>query len=327
MGKQAPAAPDYRGAAEETAQADVQANRPNQTNAFNSTMQWTVGPDGRAQATQGFGGPFAGLAASLQQQAADMGGPMDWGQFGEMPTGDAARQQAIDAAYGQSSSRLTPMFGQREDALRERLLNQGVGEGSEAYRNAMDTFGRERNDAFQGAMNAAIGQGTQAGQAIFQQGMQGRQQAMAEALRRRGQPLSELQALQGFLAQPGFAQVQGPNFLNAAGMAGNYGLQAFDATNRANADFYGGLMDLLKSGAGAAVALSDARAKQGIVRLPVEALPGVPLAVWRYRPEYGPPGLRLGVVAQDLEKVAPQYVSRREDGMRLVDYGFLGAHV
>lgn len=333
MGKSAPPSQDYRGAALETAEAGARINRPNQANAFGSTTQWSIGPDGTPQVTQGFGGPFAGLATGLQQQAAQAGAsPLDFSQFGELGTGDTARQQAIDAAYGQSASRLNPMFEQREAAERSRLLNAGIPEGSQAFNTAMGNFARERNDAFQGALNSAIGQGTQAGQAVFQQNLQGRQQAISEALRRRGQPLQELQALQGFLGQPNFAQAAGPNLLGAAQAQDQYGLDAWRLGNEANADVFSGVAELLgglgKGAAGAAslaplLAVSDERAKEDVHRLPLEVLPGVPLATWRYRPGYGPDGVHVGVIAQDLERVAPAYVSRRADGMRLVNYAFL----
>lgn len=323
MGKQAPSSPDFKGAAQETARQGAQLNRPNTANAFGAGTNWTTGPDGTPQLTQTLGGGLGQAATGLQQQAAGLGTGMDWNQFGAMPTGDAARQQAIDAAYGQSASRLNPMFEQRENAERSRLLNSGIPEGSEAYNNAMSNLSRDRNDAYQGALNSAIGQGTAAGQAIFNQGLQGRQQSISEALRRRGQPLEELAQLQGFTQQPGFNQVQGPNLLGAAQMGGQYGLDAWRSGNQANSDLAGGIFDLLRSGVGIAGMLSDERAKEDVRRLAVEVLPGVPLATWRYREGYGPPGLHIGVVAQDAEKVAPHAVSRRADGMRVVNYALL----
>lgn len=70
--------------------------------------------------------------------------------------------------------------------------------------------------------------------------------------------------------------------------------------------------------------LSDERAKTNIERLDSDAIPGVPWATWDYLSEYG--GVRgFGVVAQDLEKVAPQFVTTRPDGLKVVDYSFLEA--
>ena len=325
MGKQAPASGDFRGAAQETSDAAAKLNRPDQTNAFGSSIQWETGPDGKPRQVQSYGGPLAGTVEGLQQQAAGQATPMDWSQFGTLGTGDEARQQAIDAAYNQSASRLNPMFQQREEAERARLLNSGVPESSELFRNTMQGFNQQRNDAYQGALNSAIGQGTQAGQAVFNQNMQARQQQIAEALRRRGMPIQELQQLQGFLAQPGFSQIAGPDLLGATQAGADYGLRQFEASNRANADTIGGVLQFLQSIGGAAALVSDERAKEDVQRLALEVLPGVPLATWRYKPGYGAPGLHVGVIAQDLEAAgASEFVHTRDDGLKMVDYSFLG---
>lgn len=148
---------------------------------------------------KGDGNPPPDYQGALQQQ----GAPIDWNSFGKVGTGEQARDQAINAAYGQATSRLDPMWNQREDRAHTRLLNQGLDQTSEAYRTSMEGLGRERNDAYTSALNSAIGQGTQAGQGIFNQGMMSRQQSIAEALRRRMQPLDELEKLQGLYSGQG----------------------------------------------------------------------------------------------------------------------------
>lgn len=89
-------------------------------------------------------------------------------------------------------------------------------------------------------------------------------------------------------------------------------------------DMYGNAV----SGGGAALASvatkSDERTKTNIVRHAAEALPGVPFASWDYLPEHGGQP-SFGVIAQDLEKVAPQFVHVGADGFRRVDYSFLEA--
>lgn len=86
---------------------------------------------------------------------------------------NAVRQQAIDAA----NSRLQPQFAQQEDALRTRLLNSGIPEGSEAWNRAYQQMNQSQNDA---RMQALLNAEALTGQAIQQTG----------ALR--GIPLSEL---------------------------------------------------------------------------------------------------------------------------------------
>jgi hypothetical protein len=321
-----PAPQDYLGAAQRTQQSNQQAtnaqtaaNRPNQSNPF-SSVTWTQGPGGWQQNTQ-FTGPLAGLSAGLQQQAADaMSKPFSLDGLPALGGGEAARQQAIDAAYGEASKRLTPQFEQQEQALRSRLLGQGLAEGSEAYNNALKDFGAQRNDAFNSALSGAIGQGTAAGNAIFNNNLAARQQGMSELLRQRGQAFGELQGLQGFTQQQGFSQAGnagGVDFTGAAQLGGAQDWMRYlkDQQNTADA-IRGGGQAVGMAAQLLPFFLSDERAKQDVVRLPVEAIVGVPLAHWRYLPEHGDASvLYVGVLAQDLQRVAPEHVRARGDGM------------
>lgn len=68
----------------------------------------------------------------------------------------AERQRVEDAVYGRATSNLDPQYQQREDAMRTRLLNSGNTEGSEAWKNEMGNFERERSGAYDQARNSAI---------------------------------------------------------------------------------------------------------------------------------------------------------------------------
>lgn len=154
------------------------ANRPDVNGPFGST-DWTKNADGTWSMSQGFNGQLGGASNSLQQQMADaLSRPA--------MTGDQARDQAINGAYSQATSRLDPMWNQREEQMRTRLLNQGLDPQSEAYANALSQFGRDRNDAYSSAMNGAIGQGTVAGQATFNMNQQARSQPLQDMLGMRG---------------------------------------------------------------------------------------------------------------------------------------------
>lgn len=313
--KNAPASPDFQGVANQ----ETQANRPNQQNAFGSSVGWQQGPDGQWTQSQQFGGPWAGLAGGLQGQAAqNMSTPFSFG--GQVGTGDAARNQAVDAMYGQATSRLNPQWEQRESQMRTQLLNQGLDPSSEAYRTAMSDMGQQRNDAYGSAMNSAIGMGQQAGDSVFRNNMMSHQQNLADALRQRQMPMQELGMMSGFLGQQGFNQA---NLMPAAMAQGNYDMNAWQAENQAKADVWGNLMSLGGQLGAAGIMASDERMKTDIRRLPFEAIPGVPFATWKWKPEYEGSGHTTGVIAQDLEKVAPQFIHHREDGMKLVDYSFL----
>ena len=130
-GGEAPGVPDFMGAVDAQAGAardlsreQTQANRPNQSGPFGSS-QWTQGPDGQWTQQTSLNGPYAQAAAGYGQQMADQAGQ-------PLPDGSAARDQAIDAAYGQATSRLDPQWSSRATALQSQLANQGLAPGSEA---------------------------------------------------------------------------------------------------------------------------------------------------------------------------------------------------
>jgi len=266
-------APDYKGAAEAQGQSSIDAinaqttaNRPN-INTPAGSMKWennngnwsgtlSLDPVGQRafdsqrqiQANQ------QGLAQSLQGQAAQtLGTPMDWSQLPKAPNAENARTDAINATYGQMTSRMDPQWDRRQNSLNTQLINQGLDPNSEAAKNAQSDFGRDRNDAYQGAMNNAVQQGASAAQQMFGMGLAQRQQGVSEALQQRGQTLNEMQAVQngqqvGMPSMPGFSQAsaaQPTNYLGAAQSQGQY--------NLANQQLQQQLMgDALQAGGGAA---------------------------------------------------------------------------
>lgn len=325
FGKNAPAPPDYMGLAQQQAQASqqatnqqTQANRPNQYTP-NASSTWQQGPDGQWSQQLGFSGPLAGANSALQQQAANsLSTPFSLSSLGTLGTGDDARNQAIEGAYSQATSRLDPAFQQRENAMRTRLLNQGLQEGSAAYKRAMGQFGQERNDAYTSAMNMAIGQGTAAGDSAFRNNLASRQQGLEELLRQRSQPLAELQGMQNLMQMPSFNQAgraETPQLLQAGGMQDAADNRFYENNQQRWSDNIGSVLSMLQKGA-QMYAMSDERAKTEVQRLNQEAIPGVPLATFRYRPEMGLGTTRhLGIIAQDLQRVRPEAVRKREDGL------------
>lgn len=316
--KNAPPPADYMGLAKEQGaqqrgllDQQTRANRPNQSTPYASS-EWAQGPDGQWSQRVGFNGPMKGLNESLQQQASDaMSKPFSLDGLTQITDGAAARDQAINAAYGQAESRLNPRFSRARDAERTRLLNQGLAEGSEAYNRAMSELGNQENDAYNQAQFSAIGQGTQAGQALFNQSMAQRQQGLAELLRQRGQAMGELQGMQGMLQMPGFNSAglgQADNLMQAGGLADAGAFRNWQANNQAQADFWNSIMQL--GSTVGQLAASDEGVKQNVNRLSAEAMPGVPYATFEYEAGYGEPGTTyLGVLAQDLQAVAPEYVT------------------
>lgn len=300
------------------------ANRPDVNTPW-ASQKWNVDQNGNWTQGVALDGFLGSASNDLQGRVADYAhNPFDFSQFGKAGTGDEARNQAIDSAYKQSTSRLDPQWQQREDQTRTMLLNQGLTPGTEAFNQAMSSMGRERNDAYSSAMSGAIGQGTAAGDSAFRNNMTSRQQSIQEALMGRAMPMQELQQLRGFTDMPGSqgASMGGaPNYLNAAIAGQNANMQG----QQMNASNNSAFMQFLASiGMIGATAASDARVKDNIRPLGFDAMPGVPFVTWTWKPEFSADRRRqAGVLAQDLEKVAPKYVSARADGLKLVDYGFL----
>lgn len=201
-GGSAPSTPDFMGIANQ----QTRDNRPNQSTPFGSST-WSQGPDGSWSQN-------VSLNPSLQAGADRLMGQI--GSQGPLGTGDDARRQAIDAAYGQMQSRLDPQWQQRQGSTEAQLANEGLSRGDQGYQTAMGNLGRERTDAYDSAMRGAIREGTAAQQATF-----------AENLAAQMAPYQQLGMLQGNTQMPGFAQ----SSLLPAAMAGyqgdlqNFGIQ------------------------------------------------------------------------------------------------------
>lgn len=93
-----------------------------------------------------------------------------------------ARKQVQDTLYNQQASYLDPQYQQADNALRTRLANQGITEGSEAWRNSVDEFNRDKERNYQSARNAAITGGGSEMSNLAQMALANRGQMANEAL-------------------------------------------------------------------------------------------------------------------------------------------------
>lgn len=128
----------------------------------------------------------------------------------------AALNQQQNAVYGQMASRLDPQWSQAQEQLQSQLANQGVAQGSEAYNEAMDSFNRQKTDAYQTASNNAVSAGNALQNQLFGQGLQAGYFG----------DLAQNQAFNQLLQQAGFTnQAIGQNFGQNL-QAGQFGNQA-----------------------------------------------------------------------------------------------------
>lgn len=247
----------------------------------------------------------------------------------QFSTEDAATQQAnAEAAY---MARLNPQFSQDEEAMRTRLINQGIGQGSQAYQREMDVFNQMKNDA----RSQAVLAGQQYGSNAQQQALQRRNQGISEYDAQRNAPLNE------YIGLTSGVQVQNPQFSSQ----GYQGAQGTDVAGLINQNYQNqmsqynakqagsnntmsslfGLGGSLLGAAGNAggfaslFALSDERLKDNIELVGKEK--GHNIYEFDYRDGSG---RFRGVMAQDVIKTDPDAVMTMPNGYMAVNYDKLG---
>jgi hypothetical protein len=135
--------------------------------------------------------------------------------------------------YELGSKRLDPRFERESASLETDLINRGIRPGSEAYKTMRGQFSEGKNDAYNQLL------------------LTGRNQAVAEALTERNQPLAELNALRGgyevadqnYVNTP-TAGVAPTDTLGANQMALNQQNQQFQAEQNQNNALMSGLFGL-----------------------------------------------------------------------------------
>lgn len=203
-GNQAPAAPDYTGAAQATAQGNLEAaraaaaaNRVNQITPYGNLNYAVTGSDP-------YGNPTWTATQTLspaQQRLLDIQNELSIGQGELGKTGlkyvgqqlanpfDVSQLPSIGINPSETYSdaimrRLAPTLQQQNEQLEQQLANQGIPIGSEAYNRAKMSLSQRQNDLMLGAQT----QGLQAG-------LSARQQQLGELAYRRNEPLNILNAL------------------------------------------------------------------------------------------------------------------------------------
>jgi hypothetical protein len=242
-----PPPPDPRVVAEaqtksnkETAVANAYLNRIDQTGPTGSSTYQVVGtnPDGTpkfAQSTQ-FSAPVQGLfdsSMAMNKGIADTGVQQIAGIQQQYAKPLDLNTEVENKIAQFQSARLDPSLQQQDEALRNRLTNQGFREGTEGWDRAMTRQGQIANDARNSMWLGA------------------RQQGVNEAMLQRQQPLAEFNAIRtGAMPQtPQFAgvpQTQQAN-TNIAGIySDNYNqqMQAYKAEQESSNAFMGGLFGL-----------------------------------------------------------------------------------
>lgn len=234
----------------------------------------------------------------------------------QMPgTGDfsADRDALTNAVYSRYTRYLDPRMERGEEALRTRLANQGVMEGSEAYKNAFADFNEQRDMTYGDIYDRAIRAGSDEQSRLFGLGERAHAQGIADYERERYAPVREigyLDAMDPTVPQFGATPNVGVNPVDIAGMMQNqYNVNAQQRNNLLSGLF----------GLGGAAIMSDRRTKRDIERIGVLDS-GIPVYRYRY---VGDTKLQVGVMADEVEQINPGAVVTGDDGFKRVNYGML----
>lgn len=318
----APATPDYKGAAEATAAG----NRVNQYTPYGSLTYSQSGQDPQGnpiydqrvnlspvgqQLLDAQNNTSLGLAG-LQGQGLNA----VRGLFGNLPSASQLTPSPINpgqTAQDAIMARVNPMLNRQQDRMNNQLANQGIGIGSEAYTNAQKDFGQQANDAYSQAALQGINVGQQA-----------RQQGMNEQGFYSQMPINLLNAVRtgSQVNNPTFgATAPGANYSQAAAQQGQGALNQYNAQVGNANSMMGGLMNL----GGMYLRGSDLGIKQDVKKLHDDPR-GFGVYEFFYKPEHRDTwghGLHVGVIAQEVQRVKPEAVHRHPAGYLMVDYGAL----
>jgi hypothetical protein len=261
----APPPPDYTAAARETASGNLDAaraataaNRVNQVTPYGRLDYSITGEDP-------YGNPTWTATQSLspdQQQLLDYQNQTSMGlgrlagqglgyveemlktpfDTSRLPSTGFNPSQSYQDAYMQ---RLAPQIQQGQEQLAQRLANQGIQIGSDAYDRAMMNQAQRENDLLLGATTQGFGVGQQA-----------RQSALQEQAYLRNEPLNTLSAVRTgsqvtgpqFVNSAQQATTQGPDLLGAAQMTNNAQMGAYNAGQAGQNSMTSGLMGLAGAG-------------------------------------------------------------------------------
>ena len=181
----------------------------------------TVGPGPEQQGAANFFGPSYGIQQGIEGVGLPTFGSDATVQQGvvfsnlpDLPQDfNALRTNVEDAMFQRGRRLMEPQFGRQEDALRDRLANQGLPQSSDAFLDQYDQFNTNRNLAYQDLSDRSVLMGGQEASRQFANALAGRQQGVGEIMSQ-GQFANQAagqqfgQDLSGFGANLGAANAQ-----------------------------------------------------------------------------------------------------------------------
>ena len=218
------------------------------------------------------------------------------GVLGNLFGGTNADKQAADSVYSAFSDRYEPIFERQTNNLQDRLANQGIPVGSEAYSRAMSDMSQTQNDARQQAMYQAQQAGQQA---------------------RNNEIQNNLSIFSAFNPLNGYAGSSAQGSTAMYDNLYNSQVNAYNAQQQAAQNMAQGWLNLGSAGLNFGMGLfSDARIKENL-RPVGQLFNGLTVYAFNFP---GEAVTRIGLVAQEVQQQIPQAVSQTEEGLLMVDY-------
>lgn len=224
------------------------------------------------------------------------------GVLGNLFGGSNADKQSADSVFKAFSDRYQPIFERQSNNLQDRLVNQGIPVGSEAYSRAMSDMSQTQNDALQQAAYQSV-----------QAGQQARNNEIANNL----SIFSAFNPLNTYTGST--AQGSTSMYDNAY----NSQLAQFQAQQQAKQNMANGWLNLgTQAGLGMLGMLpsswlsSDARIKENL-RPVGQLFNGLTVYAFNFP---GEQTTRIGLVAQEVQQLIPEAVTETDEGLLAVNY-------
>ena len=220
---------------------------------------------------------------------------------------DDARKRAEEATYNSYTSLLAPEFARQTNNLETRLQNQGIGVGSNAYNNAMNTLLKNQNDTYNNAAYNSV----LAGQNAYSQSLNNAINAGTSGNSAQRNYLSQI------LAQLQNSYSGYDNAMNIYNIQNPSDARISNAKqSNSSAQINTGKQFLGNALSAAAMMFSDVRLKENL--RPVGRLDnGLTVYCFNFA---GSKVSQLGLLAQEVAEVIPEAVFEDENGYLMLNY-------
>lgn len=183
---------------------------------------------------------------ALDQFAGNLSTPYSLGGTPQV-AGDGDLMSYQKQIAGDLLSRLNPELDRQQSALENKLVNQGVTQGSEAWNNELKLFGQQRNDA---QIQSDLAGSQEAG-SLFNRSLAAHQQGVSDYNTEYYSPLNTYQSLMNGVAVqnpqfqgPGNTQVGAPDYQGAINAQYQSKLNAYNANQASSNSMMGSLFGL-----------------------------------------------------------------------------------